>query len=245
MMLSQAADGPVKIPRRSREIGVNIHLGKFLEYRGFQMTAEPLRPAHVKASDLVDGFTPQEAVTNALRTLGVWAIVAARPVEGGTTHAMIIYLLAEKGKYTRTAGAIDQLLDSAVQHAPLAAPGKKVDLKEVILIAPAEASEKKHLRARLVRPEGAARGVSYFMYPYYLFVQVIPEAPNVFKHEVVSPEEAQAYLAKFSLTHAQLPRVSVTDPPVVWCGGRSGDYIRVWRLSETAGTKVPVIRYVT
>lgn len=222
-----------------------MHLGKFLEYRGYRMAAEPLRPDHVKASDLVDGFTPQEAVTNALRNLGVWAIVAGRPAEDGATDAMIIYLLAENGKYTRTAGAVDQLLDSAAQHAPLAAPGKKVLLKEVILIAPAEASVKKHLRARLVRPGGAAQGVSYFMYPYYLFVQVIPEAPNVFKHEVVSPEEAQAYLTKFSLTHAQLPRISATDPPVVWCGGRSGDFIRIWRLSETAGTKVPIIRYVT
>ena len=50
-------------------------------------------------------------------------------------------------------------------------------------------------------------------------------------------------LTKFNATPAQLPYILMTDPVAKEIGAKPGDFVRVTRKSETAGTSV-YYRYV-
>ena len=55
------------------------------------------------------------------------------------------------------------------------------------------------------------------------------------KHEILSENEAESALKKFGLTRDQLPKILITDPVVKRIEAKSGDIIRITRLSPTAG----------
>ena len=57
-------------------------------------------------------------------------------------------------------------------------------------------------------------------------------------HEVVSPDDAKAILARYQVSEDQLPKILATDPAARACGARSGDIVRVIRQSPTAGSAV-------
>ena len=63
------------------------------------------------------------------------------------------------------------------------------------------------------------------------------------KHELLTKEEAAQVLVKFNATPAQLPYILMTDPVAKEIGAKPGDFVRVTRKSETAGTSV-YYRYV-
>jgi len=66
----------------------------------------------------------------------------------------------------------------------------------------------------------------------------IEEHVLVPKHEVLSPEEAEALLRKLGVSREKLPRILPTDPMVRRLGARLGDIIKITRRSETAGEAV-------
>ena len=228
--------------RRREDVGAHANLGKFLAYNGYSLENEPLRPSHVKDSDLVDGMTPGEVMSYVSADLGVWEIVASK-IEGGTKKVMVIFLLATDGKYSSSAQNFATLLSST--ESKLRSVGAGAALEEVIVLATKTVTQKKNLLTTMRDYARSLKTKAHFnMYPYRAFSEVIPENPNVFKHEIVSKAEAEAEIAKFYLEPSQILQIRTTDPPVIWCRGRSGDYVRVWRLSESAETYTPVLRRV-
>lgn len=214
-----------------------LNLPKFLTYRGFRLAGEALRPDHVKDADLVDGLTPVEVAENIFLRLGMWELVATRVGDPG--RAMVIFLITEDSGYAHATQKLTKLLSSAGQRVG------EAKLEEVILLATEEVVHKKNI-AGLVREFHRKReeGAEYFMYPYCKFADVVPESPLVPRHEVISRKVADEYLGRFNLKPGQLPRIiAADDPAAIWCGARPGDFVRVWRRSETAASEVPVLRY--
>ena len=65
----------------------------------------------------------------------------------------------------------------------------------------------------------------------------------VSKHEILTAEEREKFLAEYKVQPYQLPRIKASDPAVTAIGARSGDIVRVIRKSPTAGRYV-AYRYV-
>jgi DNA-directed RNA polymerase subunit H len=63
------------------------------------------------------------------------------------------------------------------------------------------------------------------------------------KHELLTKEEAQQVLERFHSSPSQLPHILVTDPIAKEIGAKPGDFVRISRRSETAGSST-YYRYV-
>ena len=63
------------------------------------------------------------------------------------------------------------------------------------------------------------------------------------KHELLTREEAEQVKARFNATSSQFPYIQSTDSIVKEIGAKPGDFVRITRRSETAGTSVHY-RYV-
>ena len=82
----------------------------------------------------------------------------------------------------------------------------------------------------------AAKGVSIDVFNEDELVVNITKHELVPKHEPLSEKEAEAALAAFQLTKAQLPRMMSRDPVARYFGLKRGDVVKITRKSETAGT---------
>ena len=65
----------------------------------------------------------------------------------------------------------------------------------------------------------------------------------VSKHELLTQEEKEKFLAESKIEAYQLPRINSSDPAIIAIGGNPGDIVRVIRNSKTAG-KYESFRYV-
>ena len=63
------------------------------------------------------------------------------------------------------------------------------------------------------------------------------------KHELLTREESAQVLARFNSTPSQLPYIQSTDAIAKEIGAKPGDFVRITRTSETAGTSI-YYRYV-
>jgi DNA-directed RNA polymerase subunit H len=63
------------------------------------------------------------------------------------------------------------------------------------------------------------------------------------KHELLTREESQQILAKFNGKPGQFPYILATDPLAKEIGAKPGDFVRITRRSETAGSSM-YYRYV-
>lgn len=63
------------------------------------------------------------------------------------------------------------------------------------------------------------------------------------KHELLTKEEAAQVLANHNASPSQFPYILATDPMVKEIGANPGDFVRITRKSETAGSSV-YYRYV-
>jgi DNA-directed RNA polymerase subunit H len=63
------------------------------------------------------------------------------------------------------------------------------------------------------------------------------------KHELLTKEESQQVLERFHSSPSQLPYILVTDPIAKEIGAKPGDFVRISRRSETAGSSI-YYRYV-
>ena len=55
------------------------------------------------------------------------------------------------------------------------------------------------------------------------------------KHELLSGDEVDELLKKFSIKLKHLPRIKQDDPVIKILGGKHGDIVRITRRSQTAG----------
>ncbi len=65
----------------------------------------------------------------------------------------------------------------------------------------------------------------------------------VSKHELLTPEEKEEFLAELKVQPYQLPRIKAHDPAIIAVGGKPGDIVRVIRKSQTAG-EYAAYRYI-
>jgi DNA-directed RNA polymerase subunit H len=63
------------------------------------------------------------------------------------------------------------------------------------------------------------------------------------KHELLTKEESVQILARFNSSPSQFPYVLATDAIAKEIGAKPGDFVRITRKSETAGTST-YYRYV-
>ncbi|MFI5404760.1 MAG: DNA-directed RNA polymerase subunit H [Candidatus Gagatemarchaeaceae archaeon] len=63
------------------------------------------------------------------------------------------------------------------------------------------------------------------------------------KHELLTKEEAGKVLGTYNSTPSQFPYILMTDPIAKETGARPGDFIKITRRSETAGSSI-YYRYV-
>jgi len=63
------------------------------------------------------------------------------------------------------------------------------------------------------------------------------------KHELLTKEESAQVLARFNSNPSQLPYIQSTDAIAKEIGAKPGDFVRITRASETAGTST-YYRYV-
>ena len=63
------------------------------------------------------------------------------------------------------------------------------------------------------------------------------------KHELLTKEESDQVVARHNATPGQFPYILATDPVAKEIGAKPGDFVRITRKSETAGSSV-YYRYV-
>ena len=63
------------------------------------------------------------------------------------------------------------------------------------------------------------------------------------KHELLTREEAEQVVVRYSATPGQFPYILSTDPVAKEIGAKPGDFVRVTRKSDTAGSST-YYRYV-
>lgn len=231
----------------SEVIGAYLNLEKFLTYRGYTQLIEPLRPSHVKQSDLTGQLTPSAVVKSIFDKLGEWEILATRTGAKGKTEVAVVFLLNVNGKYAKQAQDFRRLIASSSQKVDGLAEtvGVQPVHVETIVLVPEEVQKKQHLQMVLKEMNRLPGRTLYCMYPFYNFASVIPEVPCVPRHELVPAAVGEAALMLFFLTRSQLARIPVTDPPIIWLGGKPGDFVVIWRPSETAATHVPVLKFIS
>ena len=196
------------------------HLPRFFESRG--LAPYPGGPA-------LDA--PRDRFVTELNHIGYFRADA----EGADGRAVVILLLAPRGKYTDHGPQLRTLVAS-LDSEPLAKAGR---LAEVMVIAPEEVLAKKNMTDIVVEfqkhTDGAGAAEHYNMYAYYVFSLDVPRAQAVPRHEVVPEEEVAAFLGRERLGLRDLKTMPISSPPVVWIGGRPGDVVRTIAASETAG----------
>ena len=63
------------------------------------------------------------------------------------------------------------------------------------------------------------------------------------KHELLTKEESQQVLQTFHSSPSQFPYILATDPLAKEVGAKPGDFVKITRRSETAGSSI-YYRYV-
>lgn len=63
------------------------------------------------------------------------------------------------------------------------------------------------------------------------------------KHEILPPDEREKLLAQYRVQPYQLPIIKTSDPAVIAIGAKTGDIVKIFRDSATAGKYVSY-RYV-
>ena len=63
------------------------------------------------------------------------------------------------------------------------------------------------------------------------------------KHELLTKEEAVGVVSKSNATPSQFPYILSTDPIAKEVGAKPGDFLKITRKSETAGSSI-YYRYV-
>ena len=78
---------------------------------------------------------------------------------------------------------------------------------------------------------------------YKTFELIIPECIDVSKHRIVDKDYVNDYLTHEHKSKTSLPQIHVYDPPIIWLGGRPGQYVEVDRYTSSVGM-ISIIRLI-
>lgn len=245
-------------------LGAYVNLPKLMQYRGgFTLAREPLRPSHVSDSDLEDGLTPRDTMSDLTMKFGRWELIATRPnrgerAEGVTTEVMVVFIILENSKAASSSSEFRNLFGLAEKYAQDLGRDTHA-LAEVLVLASEAVTKKTNLKQQMVHLAKASAQKTprlwVHLYPFHIFSVVVPEHPCVPKHERLPAEDVVKYapMIQFSGTDAasrakaaaaMLPLIhSAEDAAAIWLGIRPGDFVLVHRPSATAGEFTFAVRF--
>jgi DNA-directed RNA polymerase subunit H (RpoH/RPB5) len=223
----------------------------FLPYRGLEPVFREARIGATDAGARAPSAKPEEptrdAIVNEMEHRGLLRIDAKRRSPRGERDHVIILVLAPTGKYAHFSPDLRALLGGLDSE-----PATRGKLDEVMLVVEPEFFRKKNLvevvkafqerEASGADPDGT--GPVYNAFPFHVFSNDVPKRKDVPRHRIMSDSEVKAYLDRERLNPKDLFAIYSSDPPIIWLGGRPGQFVEIHRDSETAGAAL-VVRYIT
>lgn len=200
-------------------LAARVIVDHFFPYRGL-------------APELPKQLPPPDQFAQQMQTQRYF-MLQGKPAEGGTPRpagGVTIFLLDSGGPYTKTSSELRGLLHRTEQ---------KGGDHETIVVTDPEVIAKSNIMAVIKDAQAGGRLVQ--IYPYSLFERNLPQVPCVPPHRIISREEAMDGRPQ---KPSAFPQILASDPPVVWLGGRSGEFVEITRDSETAG-EATVVRYIS
>ena len=199
----------------------------------------------------VDGkeFKLDEArIVDDIKQFGVMRLDARRTPPRGARDWTVVLVLDSDGKYASHVADLRKLLEGI--QLERAAQSNRLD--ELFVIADDAFFARKNLvglvqelaeraapqkRPGAWRAAGDPEGRTPFitLLPYCRFTFVVPDHQAIPAHRLMTDSDVEALLATERLAHADLPKISAQDPPVVWLGGRPGQVVEITRDSQVAG----------
>jgi DNA-directed RNA polymerase subunit H (RpoH/RPB5) len=150
----------------------------------------------------------------------------------GTTRDVFIFMIMPDSKYSSTSPVFRKLLTLI--------PTDKKETADILFISSDPFSN--HL-IKVIDDERHNYPKIYIEhYTYEKFSIEIPKCDSVPHHEIVPDADAKEILKWCYKKKYDMPKILVSDTPVVWIGGKPGDLIKIDRISETTG-KYIVYRY--
>jgi len=235
---------------RPEHIGAYHNMPALFRYRGYELVLEPLRPSHVQETDLVNGLTPEEIVSDLSMQFGKWELVASRG-DAAAPEVMVVFLILADSNAASKSDDFQSLFTLAEKRAKDVSDA--ATLAEVLVVAPTATTAKPNLKQKMVvlTRESAKKhpGRCLRFHPYSVFSVVVPEHPSVPEHSVIPASEVPRYVPGFApgargaAPAAVLPLIHCEDAASIWFGVRPHDFVLVLRPSETAGEFTPAVRY--
>jgi DNA-directed RNA polymerase subunit H len=220
---------------------VRTLIGKYLPYRQMEL-------AERGGAGPISRKITNDDVVSEMERFRYTRLDAISKTPRGKRNWAVILVLDPSGKYTNHSPDLRMLVEST-EAEPAARSGR---LNELIIIACTEFFGKKNMtdviralqRKQTKTADAEGEAPLYNAYPFHTFSFVVPEHKSVPPHEIMAEDEVQLLLKKLRLARAALPLILSCDPPIVWCGGREGQVVRVTRDSRTARTAIMYRRIV-
>lgn len=188
---------------------VYTNIVKMAEYRGIVLSS-----AALDKSEVVQKLNHFEFVT----------ISGKR----GDVLTMMI-LIAPSSKYATKSGDFKKLLKGL----PKIKESEKLD---VVFVS--EYALTIHIRKQILAFRTENPRIHIENHDYELFLIEIPKHSSVPKHVIPSAEEVEEFCNMHYTNPANFPKILQSDAVAVWIGLRPGMVVKVYRISETAGSAV-------
>lgn len=239
--------------------------------RAAPLTGVMQLPSHVVAETIWDSFLPyremdpvgkisrlgenaplqrptRDMIVKEMDLRHYFRIDAVRRKPRGNRSNVIILIIYGGGKFAHQSPELRSLL-TGLESDP-AAKDEKID--SVILVVEDDFLGKRTLleTVRTFQSKEAGgedpTGVApiYQVIPYRTLSCNIPEHKSVQRHRLMPPDGVAQFLNREQCQPSDLPLIFSTDPPVIWLGGRVGQFVEITRDSETALEAIVVRRIV-
>ena len=154
--------------------------------------------------------TPDDAIINQLQHQFYFQV---------STSNIEIVILSPFGNYSKHSQNLRELI-------------KKIKMQsknDIMLIVEDAFFEKKNLLDTVAE---------FTVYPFRIFTFAVPEHQSVPPHRILSETEVEELLRNEHITLKDLPEILVSDPPIVWLGGKAGQVVEIIRDSQTTITSI-------
>jgi len=179
-----------------------------------------------------EGDEDEAAVLRDFQSTGHVEVIGTRPGRGRAIEKAVYVILDASQAPARHKNDFESLMNSVLSK-------NKKDLHELVLVSTAEVLAKKNIIECFLAIKGPA-----FLLPVPLVVFANPIVNHCMaaKHEIVAKKDIDIG-EWLHLQSSNYPSIGLIEPQVVWAGGRPGDFLKVTRMSENAGT-VPTYFHV-
>lgn len=193
---------------------VYTNITKMFGYRGVQ----PI-PAELTSSQL----------SNQLATYEYVKLEGGRVDSRGVAQNVYVYMTSPGSKYALKAPDFRKLFNTI--------PREKLNSPtEVMIVSELEVTN--HINKQIEELSAEYPNLYIEHHTYQKFLFEVPKNVQVSRHEIMTPDEFDAYSNITGVTRDDLPKILVGDPPVVWIGAKPGDVVKIYRSSESAGKAI-------